>query len=135
MWCIHVSPFIKIQRFPDGAAGHNLHFCAMTNKVKVLLAGQNLFLDAKVERLETLGYITIVGRCRSGEECLNNYSTLNPDLIIIDILPGMSQVETARMILEQDNTIKIILTNADQESVERTERELHLAIDQALAKN
>lgn len=127
-----VSLFIKIQRFTEGATGKSLHFCVMTSKVKVLLAGQNLFLDAKLERLETLGYITIVGRCRSGEECLTRYSTLGPDIIIIDTLPGMSQVETARMILEQDKGIQIILTNANLDAIQGCQRELDRAIARML---
>ncbi|MDV3309595.1 MAG: response regulator [Cyclobacteriaceae bacterium] len=48
----------------------------------------------------------------SGEEALCVYRTLNPDLIMMDIVQkGMTGIESARTIREQDGKVRIVLVS------------------------
>lgn len=41
--------------------------------------------------------IEIIGYCRSGEEALEQYGTMKPDLVTLDIvMPGMDGLETCK---------------------------------------
>jgi DNA-binding NarL/FixJ family response regulator len=49
----------------------------------------------------------------SGEEGVNRYSQLKPDVIIVDMITdGISGIETARWIKEQTPSIKIIILSS-----------------------
>lgn len=48
----------------------------------------------------------------SGEEALDAYRILNPDLILMDIIQqGMTGIESARAIREQDKNVRIVLVS------------------------
>ncbi|HEX7014706.1 MAG TPA: response regulator [Cyclobacteriaceae bacterium] len=48
----------------------------------------------------------------SGEEALDIYRVLNPDLILMDVIQeGMTGIESARAIREQDAKVRIVLVS------------------------
>ena len=72
--------------------------------------------------LDHIEYISIVGKASSGEEAINLTNELNPDILLMDILmQGMSGIEAARWIKEQNPNVKIILLSSEinEESVTR----------------
>ncbi|HEY3405737.1 MAG TPA: response regulator [Ohtaekwangia sp.] len=68
---------------------------------------QNEILD----KLITSGIVNQIDRAATGEEAINRLPDLKPDLILMDVLlHGMTGLEAARWIKEQDPGVKIILT-------------------------
>lgn len=64
------------------------------------------------ELLNNTGY-EIVSYCRSGEEAVEQYASVMPDLVTMDIImPGMDGLETAQAILEEHPEAKIIMVSS-----------------------
>ncbi len=58
------------------------------------------------------GYYAPEG-CKTGEEGLERYKELRPDIVTLDIImPGMDGIETAKKILEFDPKAKIIMVTS-----------------------
>lgn len=55
----------------------------------------------------------IAGYCRDGEEALDMYSEIQPDIVTMDIImPGMDGLEAAEAILEDDPEANIIMVSS-----------------------
>ena len=80
----------------------------MKPKLKVLLiggVGGKLF-----DALQQINEVEIIAHVISGEDAINHYAQLAPDVILVDIITeGITGLETARWIKEQSPSIKIIL--------------------------
>jgi DNA-binding NarL/FixJ family response regulator len=83
----------------------------MKPPLKILLVGDHLSgNDKMVEILQSMDAIEIVGYVSNGEDAINAYSDLDPDVIFIDvIMEGMTGLEAARWIKEQNNDVQIVL--------------------------
>lgn len=83
----------------------------MKASLRVLLVGDHdSGNDQMMEILQGMNAIEIVGYVSNGEDAINAYSALNPDVIFIDvIMDGMTGLEAARWIKEQDNEVQIVL--------------------------
>ena len=58
------------------------------------------------------GY-TVIGSARSGEEGIEMFQSLKPDIVILDIImPGIDGLETAEILLEQDPNARIIMLSS-----------------------
>ena len=56
---------------------------------------------------------TLAGEADNGEEAVEKYKTLTPDLVILDILmPGIDGVETLKRILQINPKAKVIMLTA-----------------------
>ena len=72
----------------------------------VYMQMKNLLADCG-EEFEVAAY------CRSGEEALDQYDQVCPDLVTMDIImPGMDGLETARTILEAHPEAKIVMVSS-----------------------
>ena len=65
-----------------------------------------------VEMLNVSGY-EVVATAKNGSEALDKYSSSHPDLVLLDlVLPDISGLEVARMILEADRSARILVVTA-----------------------
>ena len=72
----------------------------------VYMQMKNLLADCG-EEFEVAAY------CRSGEEALDQYDQVSPDLVTMDIImPGMDGLETAQAILEEHPEARIIMVSS-----------------------
>lgn len=85
----------------------------MSNLARILIAEDENIIAKDIEKtLRKLGY-NVVGLVRSGEQLLKNYTTYNPDLILMDInLEGkLSGIDVSRA-LKKDGDIPVIYLTA-----------------------
>ena len=55
----------------------------------------------------------VAAYCRDGEEAIEQYGAVQPDLVTMDIImPGMDGLETAQAILEEHPEAKIIMVSS-----------------------
>jgi DNA-binding NarL/FixJ family response regulator len=79
--------------------------------IRVLLVDDNLeFLDATERFLSTDSWLEIIGHTLSGEEALKKTSSLNPDLVLMDLaMPQMNGLETTRLIKALPDAPRVII--------------------------
>jgi two-component system chemotaxis response regulator CheY len=57
--------------------------------------------------------IEIAGYCRSGEEALEKYGELQPDVVTMDIvMPGIDGLETCQKLLEQWPDARVVMVSS-----------------------
>ena len=85
------------------------------DKIKVALVDDHTLLrDALASMLQQVDDIQIIGSVSSGEEIINKVQSINPHVILMDIMmKGMTGIEATRWIKEQNPKIKIILISSE----------------------
>jgi len=86
----------------------------------LLVDDQRLMLDGLKLLLEIESDLTVVGEAADGQEALDAYASVQPDVVLMDIrMPGMDGVEATRRILARwpDAKIIILTTFDDDEYV------------------
>ncbi|MBL7858437.1 MAG: response regulator transcription factor [Cyclobacteriaceae bacterium] len=86
-----------------------------SRKIKVLVVDDHaLMRDGVSAMLKQVDDIQLVGSLSSGEDAVNSFRELNPDVIIMDIImKGMTGIEATRWIKERDNNVKVILLSME----------------------
>ncbi len=81
------------------------------SKIKVMLVDDHTLMRDGINAMLTQeDDFYIVGTSSSGEEAVNNFRCLDPDVIIMDIIMnGMTGIEATRWIKERNSEIKVIL--------------------------
>lgn len=89
----------------------------MSKKINVLIADDHqMFREGLNRILSRKKGISIVGQASSGEEALELFEELLPDLIILDItLPGINGIETSQKIFRKHPDTKIIIVTASED--------------------
>lgn len=84
-------------------------------KIKVLIVDDHRLLrDGLAAVLNQAEDIEIVGSVPSGEEAISIFSTLKPEVILMDIIMGgMTGIEATRWLKEQDGNVKVILISSE----------------------
>ena len=85
------------------------------SNIKVLIVDDHRLLrDGLAALLKEATDIEIVGSVPSGEEAINIFPTLRPDVILMDIMMGgMTGIEATRWVKEQDSHVKVILISSE----------------------
>jgi len=69
---------------------------------KIMIVDDSRVVYAEMVKMLDGSEIEIVGFCRSGEEALEKYEELKPDLVTLDIvMPGMDGLETCEQLKER----------------------------------
>jgi len=83
----------------------------MTGKWKVMIVDDHLVVREGLKQLlEVGGEIQVTAEASSGLECMRQLEKHSPDLIFMDVrMPGISGIETTRLIHQKYPRIKIIM--------------------------
>lgn len=86
-----------------------------SERIKVVLVDDHtLMRDALAHTLQQHDEIQIIASLPSGEEMVNKFKVLQPDLILMDIvMKGMTGIEATRWIKERNSSVKIILLSSE----------------------
>ena len=69
---------------------------------KIMIVDDSRVVYAEMVKMLDGSEIEIAGFCRSGEEALEKYEELKPDLVTLDIvMPGMDGLETCEQLKER----------------------------------
>ena len=76
--------------------------------LKILIVDDSLIIRKKVKKLvEKLDH-EVAGDAKNGQEAIDNYNTLKPDLVTMDItMPDMDGIEAVKHIIANDSDAKI----------------------------
>jgi two-component system chemotaxis response regulator CheY len=79
----------------------------------ILIRDDAIFMRTMLSKiLEDNGY-EVVGTAENGEEAIEEYKNLEPDLVTMDItMPGMDGIEATKGIIEYDSDAKIVVCSA-----------------------
>lgn len=94
--------------------------------MRVLLIDDHALVRRGLEELLQSRGIEIVGSAGSGEEGIELATTLQPDIILLDIkMPGMNGLDTLSRLRELENTIPVLMLSMsrDEEDLARALRD------------
>ena len=82
----------------------------MTAPARVLIVDDSAFMRSRIARDLTAAGFTVVGEARSGEEGVELYRKLGPDLVTMDLtMRGQDGLAATRSILGNDPRARIVL--------------------------
>lgn len=82
-------------------------------KHKIMIVDDSRVVYAEMKKLLEGSEIEIVGFCRSGEAALEEYESINPDLVTMDIvMPGIDGLEASQRMLEKWPDAKILMVSS-----------------------
>ena len=80
---------------------------------RILIADDALFMRATLKKILTEHGYSVCGEASTGEEAVQMFKTLKPDLVTMDItMPEMDGLVALRKIKELDPTAKVIMCTA-----------------------
>ncbi|MGC8762142.1 MAG: response regulator [Acidobacteriota bacterium] len=81
---------------------------------KVLIVDDAMFMRAMIrDILVNSGRFEVVGEAANGQECLELYPKVRPDLVTMDIvMPQMDGIEATREILKFDPKARVVMCSA-----------------------
>lgn len=80
---------------------------------RIMVVDDSRIVKLQMEELLEGSDYEIAAYCRSGEEAVEQYGSVLPDLVTMDIImPGMDGLETAEAILEEYPDAKIVMVSS-----------------------
>ena len=91
----------------------------MKNKIKIILVDDHMVVRAGFKMLLAAGdSIDVIGEAARGEQAIQLYQELSPDLVVMDLsMPGIGGLETIRRIMQRDNNALILVFSVHHEQV------------------
>ncbi len=79
--------------------------------IRIIIADDHkLFRSGIISLLEDVEEILIVSEVESGENLIEKYSEINPDLILVDIsMPGINGIEAVKTIKKEHEDVKALM--------------------------
>ncbi len=86
----------------------------MSKTTILVVDDHSLVREGIITMLSIYDDFEIIGDAESGEEAMKKIDSLLPDVVLLDInMPGMNGIETAKQILEDYTSVKIIILSMD----------------------
>ena len=80
---------------------------------RVMVVDDSRIVQLQLKKILADTEYQIVAFCQSGEEALEKYSEVQPDLVTMDILmPGIDGLETARQLLKAHPHARILMVSS-----------------------
>jgi two-component system chemotaxis response regulator CheY len=81
--------------------------------LEILVVDDSLIIRKKITKLATqLGH-KVVYSAKNGQDAIDNYTSLKPDLVTMDItMPDMNGIEAVKHIIKLDKDAKIIMVTS-----------------------
>lgn len=81
--------------------------------VKIMVVDDSPFASKQIRDIvEEHGY-EVIGYAKNGEEGIELYKELKPDIVILDIImPGIDGLETAEILMKNDPNAKILMASS-----------------------
>lgn len=79
----------------------------------IMVVDDSPFASKQIKDIvEDNGY-EVIGYAKDGEEAIEFYKELKPDIVILDIImPGFNGLETAEILKKQDPAVKILMLSS-----------------------
>lgn len=79
----------------------------------IMVVDDSPFASKQIKDLvEENGY-EVIGYAKNGEEGIELYKELHPDIVILDIImPGIDGLETAEILMKNDSGVKILMLSS-----------------------
>lgn len=79
----------------------------------IMVVDDSPFASKQIKDIvEDNGY-EVIGYAKDGEEAIELYKELKPDIVILDIImPGLNGLETAEILKKQDPAVKIFMLSS-----------------------
>lgn len=80
---------------------------------KILIVDDSVFMRNILKNILEKGHYSIAGEANNGNECIEKFKELKPDLITIDmIMPEMNGIDAVKKLVEINPGAKIIMVSA-----------------------
>lgn len=81
--------------------------------IRIMIVDDSMVSQSEMSRMLERSGIEIVGTCRSGEEALDAFEEIRPDVVTMDIiLPGMDGLATASALLKRWPETPVIMVSS-----------------------
>lgn len=82
-------------------------------KNKILIVDDAAFMRLVLSNMLTKNGFEVIGEAANGQEAVDKYKALTPDLVTMDItMPVMEGIEAVKLIKQLDNNANIIMCSA-----------------------
>lgn len=80
---------------------------------KVMVVDDSRIVQLQLQKILSDTEYEVVACCQSGEEALEQFDQVQPDLVTMDIImPGMDGLEAARLILESHPHARVLMVSS-----------------------